>query len=52
MKVRVVRLVAGDAPDADNKGPAVYDAVWLTPALPPRDYCADFKAARPAAPAK
>ena len=52
MEVRVVRLVAGDAPDADNKGPAVYDAVWLTPALPPRDYCADFKAARPAAPAK
>ncbi|MBS0343097.1 MAG: ChaN family lipoprotein [Proteobacteria bacterium] len=45
MEVRVVRLVAGEA-SADTR-PAVYDAVWLTPALPPRDYCADFKAARP-----
>lgn len=47
MEVRVVRLVAGDAPAAD-KGPAVYDATWLTPALPPKDYCAEFKASRPA----
>lgn len=47
MEVRVVRLVAGDAPSAD-KGPAIYDATWLTPALPPKDYCAEFKATRPA----
>ena len=45
MKVRVVRLVAGTA--SESKGPAVYDAVWTTPPLPPRDYCAEFKATRP-----
>ena len=48
MEVRVVRLVAGEAPSAD-KGPAVYDATWLTPALAPKDYCAEFKATRPPA---
>ncbi|SFM98827.1 ChaN family lipoprotein [Variovorax sp. OV329] len=47
MEVRVVRLVAGDAPQEDKASPAVYDAVWLTPALPPKDYCAEFKANRP-----
>ncbi|MBS0451790.1 MAG: ChaN family lipoprotein [Proteobacteria bacterium] len=51
MEVRVVRLVAGEA-GADDNGPAVYDAVWRTPALPPRDYCAEFKANRPAPAAK
>ena len=49
MEVRVVRLVAGNAAPQADKGPAVYDATWLTPALPPRDYCAEFKANRPAA---
>lgn len=47
MEVRVVRLLAGEA--GASKGPAVYDAVWLTPPLPPRDYCAEFKATRPGA---
>lgn len=47
MEVRVVRLLAGDP--GESKGPAVYDAVWLTPALPPRNYCAEFKATRPGA---
>ena len=42
MVASAVRLLAGDVPR--ESGPAVYDAVWLTPALPPRDYCADFKA--------
>lgn len=45
MEVRVVRLVAGEV--GEDMKPAVYDAVWFTPALPPRDYCAEFKAARP-----
>ena len=45
MEVRVVRLVAGEA--SEDTKPAVYDAVWHTPALPPRDYCAEFKSTRP-----
>jgi len=52
MEVRVVRMVAGTEPPDATKGPAVYDALWSTPALPPRDYCAEFKAARPPAAAK
>jgi len=52
MEVRVVRLVAGDEAPRADKGPAVYDATWLTPALPPRDYCAEFRANRPAPVAK
>ena len=40
-----MRLVAGEA--GEDTKPAVYDAVWRTPALPPRDYCAEFKAMRP-----
>ena len=43
-KVRTLRLAAGGAPSVD--GAAVYDTVWATPALPPRDYCAEFKARR------
>jgi uncharacterized iron-regulated protein len=43
MVASTVRLLAGDAP-GQSSSPAVFDAVWLTPALPPRDYCADFKA--------
>ena len=42
IKVKAVRLragqgTAGDAADA-------FDAVWVTPALPEKDYCAEFKA--------
>lgn len=34
------------APDAEAGGA---DLVWATPALPPRDYCAEFRRAAPAA---
>jgi len=42
LKVKAVRLRAGDAAAADNTGE--FDAVWPTPALPEKDYCAAFKA--------
>ena len=42
LKVQAVRLRAGDAA-ADDKAEA-FDAVWQTPALPEKDYCAEFKA--------
>ena len=41
LKVKAVRLRAGDAA-ADDKAEA-FDAVWATPALPEKDYCAEFK---------
>ena len=41
LKVKAVRLRAGDAA-ADDK-PEAFDAVWATPALPEKDYCAEFK---------
>ena len=44
LQVRAVRLAAGDAEPVDAA--ARYDAVWRTPALPPRDYCAEFKVRR------
>ncbi len=50
LTVRAVRMQAdgGDpadtAPDPEHR--ADFDAIWHTPALPPRDYCAEFK--RPA----
>ena len=42
LKVKAVRLRAGDAAAADNAD--AFDAVWATPALPEKDYCAAFKA--------
>jgi len=42
LKVKAVRLRAGDAAAADNT--EAFDAVWPTPALPEKDYCAAFKA--------
>lgn len=39
---KAVRLRAGDAVPTDSA--QVFDAVWATPAVPQRDYCADFKA--------
>ncbi|MDM0046973.1 ChaN family lipoprotein [Variovorax dokdonensis] len=41
MKVQVLRLAAGDAPQVSP--PAIYDATWTTPALPERDYCAELR---------
>lgn len=42
LRVKAVRLRAGDAAE-DDKAEA-FDAVWVTPALPEKDYCAAFKA--------
>ena len=42
LKVKAVRLRAGDAQDGDKAD--AFDAVWATPALPEKDYCAAFKA--------
>jgi len=37
--VKVFRLQAGDAPS----DPGTYDAIWRTPALPEKDYCAELR---------
>ena len=42
LKVKSVRLRAGDAAAIDKAD--AFDAVWATPALPEKDYCAAFKA--------
>lgn len=41
IKSKALRLRAGASTDADRA--EVFDAVWLTPALPEKDYCEDFK---------
>ena len=41
LKVKAIRLRAGEA-QADESAEA-FDAVWATPALPEKDYCAAFK---------
>ena len=41
VQLKSVRLLAGQPPADEAKAP--YDAVWTTPALPPTDYCAQFK---------
>ena len=42
VKAKAVRLRAGPAAAGDSAD--AYDAVWATPALPEKDYCAEFKA--------
>ena len=42
VRVKSIRLVAGEADQAPG-----YDALWRTPALPQKDYCAEFKASTP-----
>ena len=42
LKVKAVRLRAGDAQVGDKA--EAFDTVWSTPALPDKDYCAEFKA--------
>ena len=37
LKVKVIRLRAG--PDAGGDNASAFDMVWLTPALPAKDYC-------------
>jgi len=48
LKVKAVHLRAAPArldPDArlDAEDKAAFDAVWLTPDLPARDYCAEMQ---------
>jgi uncharacterized iron-regulated protein len=38
VRVKSIRLVAGEADQAPG-----YDALWRTPALPPKDYCATLR---------
>ena len=42
LKVKAVLLRADDVAATDKA--AAFDAVWTTPAVPEKDYCADFKA--------
>ena len=44
MSVNVLRLAAGEPPP--DRAPAVYDATWTTPALPPADHCAQLREPR------
>ena len=47
LSVKTVRLQAGLA-SVPPREPDAFDAVWQTPALPERDYCATLRAqARP-----
>ncbi len=48
LRVSVVKLQAGDKEDRTAR----FDAVWTTPALPEKDYCAGVGAAPVAKPAK
>ena len=43
LAVKTVQLQAGDAPAAQRE-PDAFDAVWRTPALPEKDYCAALRA--------
>ena len=42
LTVKAVHLRAGDALTTEKA--EAFDAVWVTPAVPDKDYCADFKA--------
>ena len=42
VSVKSVRLQAGESPD-EGEDKEAFDAVWRTPALPPKDYCADMR---------
>ena len=42
LNVKAILLRAGDAAATDKA--EAFDAVWVTPAMPEKDYCADFKA--------
>jgi len=43
VSVKAVRLQAGESPDENADNRRAYDAVWRTPPLPPKDYCADMR---------
>lgn len=42
LSLRVVRMQAGGKP-AESTAPARFDLIWLTPALPEKDYCAELR---------
>jgi uncharacterized iron-regulated protein len=44
VSIKTVRLQAGDSSDANEDDKGAFDAVWRTPALPPKDYCAGMRA--------
>jgi uncharacterized iron-regulated protein len=48
LRTKVVLLRAGPPPDDTRSIGEVGDATWATPAVPPRDYCAEMRLARPA----
>ena len=48
VKVVSIRLLADKPAHAAKTQP--FDAVWPTPALPPKDYCAEFRASMQAKP--
>jgi uncharacterized iron-regulated protein len=43
VSVKTVRLQAGESPDDEEENKGAYDAVWRTPPLPPKDYCASMR---------
>ncbi|WP_431127085.1 ChaN family lipoprotein [Variovorax paradoxus] len=43
VSVKAVRLQAGESSDDDEDNKGAYDAVWRTPPLPPKDYCASMR---------
>lgn len=49
VKVASIRLLA-DNPAQHSASTQPFDAVWPTPALPPKDYCAEFRASMQAKP--
>jgi uncharacterized iron-regulated protein len=50
LRTKIVALRAGAAPD-DGRGVADSDAIWTTPPVPPKDYCADMRPRPSAQPA-
>lgn len=46
LTVRTVALRAGAAADRESRG-AAFDATWVTPPIPPKDYCAEFRRGLP-----
>lgn len=50
LRTKIVALRAGAAPE-DGRRVADSDAIWTTPPVPPKDYCADMRLRPPAQPA-
>jgi len=50
VKVASIRLLAANKPAQPATNGQPFDAIWPTPALPPKDYCAEFRASMQAKP--